>query len=238
MAGAAKPLAPPAASFEYRLERTPVGVVILDQGRHIIAVNALVRRLLRSGREDPLGASILDVHPSPARAKVRWLIDAAENAVDGTASMVVTTPIGSLVAKVTLLGERGYCMMFHALGDTAMAGAAPSDKPGLLKLPVLCNGATQLVEIDEIACLSAQGHYAEALTRQGRFFCPLSLAELGRRLDATTFVRVHRKHLVNLRRVRSAERQDGRWILVLAEDGTRIPVGRDKVDLMRRLLAV
>lgn len=231
------------ASFEYRLQRTPVGVVVLDLSRRITAVNAVAGRLLRIKSANPLGADILDFHPPAARSKVRWLIDAAENATDGTASMVITTPMGSLVAKVTTLGDQGFCMMFHTLGELAMGEGEPSGRPHLLKLPVSRGGATALVDIAEVVCLTAQGHYAEALTLTGTHLCPLSLAELEKRVDPLVFVRVHRRHLVNLRHVRAAERLDGRWSLALSgalsgERAPRVPVGRDKVELVRRLLAV
>lgn len=249
-----KPDGSRAASFEYQLERTPVGVVVLDLGRRIRAVNGLARRLLGRPEGEVIGEDILSIHPPPARPKVRWLIDAAENAADGTAGMVVTTAIGSLVAKVTLLkdagvgdaglGGAGFCMMFFTLGDHVMAEApAQPDRPHLLKLPVVRGRATELVDIAEVVHLTAQGHYALATTLNspphGALLCPLSLADLERRVDPLVFVRVHRQHLVSLRHVLAAERQDGRWVLVMAGvSGARVPVGRDKVALIRRLLAV
>ncbi len=240
MTTARRPAPAPSGSFEYRLQRTPVGVVILDVCRRVTAVNAVAGRLLRLRDANPLGVDILDLHPSAARARVRWLIDAAENADDGTAGMVVTTPMGSLVAKVTLLGDGGFCMMFHALGDLPMAGDAAADRPRLLKLPIHRGSATALVDISDVLCLSARGHYAEALTAAGVHLCPLPLAKLEERLDPLVFVRIHRRHLVNLRHVRAVERVDGRWTLALTGEHTpaRIPVSRDKVDLVRRLLAV
>jgi len=229
---------PPSNSFEYRLQRAPTGVVNLDQGRRIVSLNALARRLLAVDEAKAIGADILDFHPPAARSKVRWLLESAEMAADGTAAMVVTTPMGSLVAKVTLLGERGYCMMFHALGDVAMAGGE-GDRQHLLKLPVLRGGATGLVDIADVVCLNAQGHYCEAVTLAGTHLCPLSLAEVERRVDPRLFIRVHRRHAVNLRHVLAAERHDGRWTLLLAgENAPRVTVGRDKVGLVRGLLAV
>lgn len=226
-------------SFEYRLERTPMGVVVLDLGRRITAVNEAARRLLKQGGHSAIGADILSVHPASARTKVRWLIDAAENAHDGTASMVVTTPMGSLVTKVTMLGDQGFCMIFHAVGGMAMGEDGQSERPRLLKLPVLRGGKTELIDIADVLCLVAQGHYAEAVTLSGACLCPLSLAELERRIDSTVFVRVHRRYLVNLHRIAAARRQEGRWILVLSDAAaTCVPVGRDKVGLVRRLLAV
>ncbi|MGC2854718.1 PAS domain-containing transcriptional regulator [Novispirillum sp. DQ9] len=240
-----KPEAGRATSFEYQLERTPVGVVLLDLGRRVRAVNGLARRLLGRPEAEAIGQDILALHPAAARPKVRWLIDAAENAADGTAGMVVTTAMGSLVAKVTLLrdggvGDAGFCMMFHTLGDHVMAQApAAPDRPHLLKLPVARGRATELIDIAEVVALTAQGHYALAtiLGASAPLLCPLSLADLERRVDPLVFVRMHRRHLVNLRHVLAAERQDGRWVLALGGGG-RVPVGRDKVALVRRLLVV
>lgn len=206
----------------------------MDLSRRVTAINTVALRLLASGTE-PLGIDVLELHPVAARGRVRWLIDAAENSLDGTASIVVTTLMGSLVAKVTSLGDQGFCMMFHVLGEAPM-GVPVTEAPHLLKLPIARGGATQLVDIADVACLTAQGHYSEARTLAGIHLCPLSLAELERRVDPLVFVRVHRRHLVNLRHVRAAERVDGRWTLALPD--TRVPVGRDKVDLVRRLLAV
>lgn len=234
------PAPTPSGSFEYQLQRNPVGVVVLDIHRRIVAVNAVARRLLSMDTRAAAGADILALHPPAARAKVRWLIDAAENAADGASSMVVTTPMGSLVAKVAQLADgQGFCMMFHALGGYAMGEEEDGHRPHLLKLPIHRGSATELIDIAEVVCLTAQGHYSRAVTLTTECFCSLPLAELERRVDPLVFARVHRGHLVNLRHVLAAERVDGRWTLAMAGAGTpRVPVGRDKVDLVRRLLAV
>jgi len=236
------------ASFEYRLQRTPVGVVILDAARKIRAANPLARQLLGRDSSTPLfGVDILSLHPEGARAKVGWLIDCARDSADGTASLLVTTPMGSLVAKVTRLqtgpapANLGYCMMFHAQGELRMGESREDGLGPLVKLPLMRGkgGVTTLIDVDQVACLTAQGHYAEAKTLAFAAFCPRSLADLERRLDPATFVRVHRRHLVNIRHVLAAERDHGRLHLRLADpDSTLIPVSRDKIDLVRRLLAV
>ncbi|MDE1150832.1 MAG: PAS domain-containing transcriptional regulator [Azospirillaceae bacterium] len=229
-----------APSFEYQLQRAPVGVILLDDQRRVLAVNEQVRRLMAVRANDAIGRDILEFHPAAARTKVRWLIDTAAAANDGTASMMVTTPMGSLVAKVTrFVSGQGFCMMFYIQGDHAMGTEQPAGQPHLLKLPVLRGKGTVLIDIADIVCLTAQGHYSQAVTPGASSLCPLPLAELERRVDPGLFVRVHRKHLVNLRHVLAADRVDGRWGLHLAGDpGLRIPIGRDKVKLVRQLLAV
>ncbi|MFG1480296.1 LytTR family transcriptional regulator DNA-binding domain-containing protein [Xanthobacter sp. V4C-4] len=253
--------APP--SFEYRLSRTPVGVVMLDADLVIRAVNPVALRLLAPAGAQLMGAGILDLHPDEAREKVGWLIARAAAAADGTASLVVTTAMGSLVAKVSRLdganGAAGYCMMIHALADAPVMGRAESEAGEerveavpvaaaagqalcpLMKLPLMRGkGAViSLIDVGEVVCLVAQGHYAEARTLAFSAFCPRSLADLERRLDPAAFIRVHRRYVVNIRHVRGAERADGGWHLILADrEATRVPVSRAKVEAMRRMLAV
>lgn len=255
------------ASFEYRLQRAPVGVVMLNADLAIRALNPVAQRLLAPRDRPVIGAHILDLHPEEARDKVAFLLSRAAEAPDGVASLVVTTAMGNLVAKVTRLdgvaGTEGYCMMVHAFsGAPAMArardeaaGAPDRQMEGLplageaamtalcplLKLPLVRGqgGVISLIDVDEVVCLLAQGHYSEARTRSFSAFCPRPLADLERRLDPAVFLRVHRRFIVNIRHVRGAGREDGGWHLILADAAaTRVPVSRAKVEEVRRRLAV
>jgi LytTR family transcriptional regulator, CO-responsive transcriptional regulator RcoM len=234
-------------TFEYRLQRLPLGVVMLDSRRRVRAASGAVRGLLGGADGELVGVDILDLHPPQARAKVGWLIASAGEDPAGSA-MIVATRMGNLLARAIALAcgpapeEPATCLMFFMLGDLA-AGAAPEPEeagPFLLKLPIQkgMGGVTGLIDIDKIAALSAQGHYCEALTLDFIAFCPRSLADLGERLDPALFVRVHRRHIVNLSHVRAAERVDGAWFLRMAAAGEpRLPVGRRQVERLRKLLA-
>jgi hypothetical protein len=236
-------------SFEYRLQRMPLGVVVLDAERRVLSASPVALRLLGQGDREPLGVDVLSLHPESARAKVGWLIASARTAPDGMASLIVTTPMGNLLAKVTTLragpapDDVGHCMMFFLLGAMDEAAEEKDQESGryLLKLPIQRGGGgvTTLIDIDQIVSLSAQGHYSEARSLEFSAFCPRSLASMERRLDPDLFIRVHRRHLVAIRHVRAAERQDGRWLLRMNDKAASlIPVSREKVELMRRLLAV
>ncbi|MDI4657809.1 LytTR family transcriptional regulator DNA-binding domain-containing protein [Xanthobacter autotrophicus] len=263
---AARPSAPAAQSFEYRLQRTPVGVVLLDADLTIRSVNPVAMRLLAPPGEKLAGVDILSLHPDEAREKVAFLIDRARTSADGTSSLVVTTAMGSLIAKVSRLEAtpggpvEGFCMMIHALAEAPVMGRARADDADvqveglavageaamkalcpLMKLPLVQGKGDliSLIDVNEVVCLVAQGHYAEARTLAFSAFCPRPLADLERRLDPALFVRVHRRYLVNIRHVRAATREDGAWHLVMADTAqTRVPVSRARVEAIRRLLAV
>lgn len=255
------------ATFEYRLQRTPVGVVLLDADLSIRSLNPVARRLLAPAHASLFGANILDIHPDEAREKVAWLITRAGTAADGTSSLVVTTAAGSLIAKVSRLDGNadgtiaGYCMMVHALSDAPAMGRSTtadlnSNAPQvdglpvaattmtsalcpLMKLPLVRGRGVSLIDVADVVCLVAQGHYAEAKTLSSSALCPRSLADLERRLDPTAFLRIHRRYVINIRHVRGAERVDGGWQLILDDQAaTRVPVSRTKVEAVRRLLAV
>jgi hypothetical protein len=236
-------------SFEYRLQHLPVGVVVLDGDRRVLSANGPAQKLLGSAESAMFGVDILVLHPPAVREKVGWLIANAKAAADGAASMIVATRMGNLLARVTALRggpgllDDGYCMMFFVLGALG-AAAAPDEEAGarfLLKLPIQkgAGDVISLVDVATVVALSAQGHYAEARTLDFTAFCPRSLAAMEARLDPALFVRVHREHMVAIRHIRAAERIDGRWFLRMSDEAaTLIPVGRQKVGLVRRLLAV
>ncbi|MFG1278437.1 PAS domain-containing transcriptional regulator [Xanthobacter autotrophicus] len=264
---AARPSSPAAQSFEYRLQRTPVGVVLLNADLTIRSVNPVAMRLLAPPGQKLAGVDILSLHPDEAREKVAFLIERARTSADGTSSLVVTTAMGSLIAKISRLEEspdgpvEGFCMMIHALAEAPVMGRTRADDADalaveglavageaamkalcpLMKLPLVQGKGDliSLIDVNEVVCLVAQGHYAEARTLHFSAFCPRPLADLERRLDPALFVRVHRRYLVNIRHVRAATREDGAWHLVMADTAqTRVPVSRGKVEAIRRLLAV
>lgn len=269
----------PDAPFEYRLQRTLVGVVLIDADLAITAVNPAARRLLAPAGVVLEGANILALHGGEAREKLEFLISRARTSPDGVSSLLVATAMGSLVAKVSRLESgpdgavSGFCLMVHGFGaEPVMGGKPPSrtvaaegtrDEPArdaievealpvtgaaamaalcpLMKLPLVRgkSGVISLIDVADVVCLVAQGHYAEAKAVGFSAFCPRSMADLERRLDPGLFLRVHRRYLVNLRHIQGAERVDGGWYLLLADKaGTRVPVSRGKVEAIRRLLAV
>lgn len=233
------------SSFEYRLQRSPVGVVQLDAARKVVAANALARRLLEPVGGPILGVDLLSLHPEPARAKVQWMLDAASARPDEPVGMSMTLPQGALVARVTTLDSvhgPGWCLIFH-LPEKFGEPASPAADDVLVKLPVGTSSGSgagvSLVDVAGVMFLEAEGHYTRVHTLDGQRFCALSFAELVRRLDPSSFLRVHRSYIVNLRHAEAIERGDNQWAIIMAGPArARVPVSRARLMLVRRRLAL
>jgi hypothetical protein len=228
-------------SFEYLLQRAPVGVVMVDAQRRVVAANPLACTLLEPVAGAILGADLLALHPAPARAKVEWMLDAALARPDQPVGMAMTLPMGTLIARVTTtLGTDGpgWCLVFH-LPDRFGQPTTASGAEILVKLPVGSRAGVSLLDVVAAVYLEAEGHYTRIHTSDGQHFCPLAFADLGRRLDPSVFLRVHRSFFVNLNHAGAIDRSDGHWAIVMDAPGQpRVPVSRARLALVRRRLAV
>jgi DNA-binding LytR/AlgR family response regulator len=80
------------------------------------------------------------------------------------------------------------------------------------RLPVkYADGSIDLIEIDGIFYLEAQGEKTLIRTRRKKHYISVQrLGELAKKLPATAFVRCHREYIVNLNRVRSLTPRNSR----------------------------
>jgi two-component system, LytTR family, response regulator LytT len=115
--------------------------------------------------------------------------------------------------------------------------ASPQARP-VERLPVVAAGGTQLLDVDEVHYISADGDYSRVHTYDRSLLCTTSLRDLERRLPADRFARVHRSHLVNLAKVAAVRRGEGdRLRLQLADsDSTELDVARRQVRALRERL--
>jgi DNA-binding LytR/AlgR family response regulator len=106
-------------------------------------------------------------------------------------------------------------------------------------LPVdTLRGGTRLVARSSILYLQAHGDYVRVFSDEGRFLLRARMADLEARWSRHGFARVHRGHLVNLRRaVEVRPMLNGTAVLVMA-DGAEVPIARRQVGELRRKLGV
>lgn len=96
------------------------------------------------------------------------------------------------------------------------------------------------LELDEVQAFEALDRLTFVHTSRGRFDVDLSLISLERILGST-FIRVHRKWLVQSEHIRALETEDGQTEVFVGESGNseqtiRIPVSREKRREVKELL--
>ncbi len=110
------------------------------------------------------------------------------------------------------------------------------------RLPVqYADGSIDLIEIDGIFYLEAQGENTLIRTKRKKPYKSVQrLGELAKKLPAPAFVRCHREYIVNLNRVRSiAPRKSRGYDLRLDPPvNRRIPIARDRLEKIRKILGV
>lgn len=96
-----------------------------------------------------------------------------------------------------------------------------------------------LVRVSEIRLLESEGNYARIYFAENRPLIPRSLQTLETRLDPQDFLRVSRRHIINLRFVRKVEPWfDGGLLLRMAEHDPEIKVARRRAQELRERLSL
>ena len=114
-------------------------------------------------------------------------------------------------------------------------GAAPSAAG---RLPVVgAAGETELLELELVHYVQADGDYSRVHTFDRAYLCTSSLRDLEQLLPAERFVRVHRSYLVNLAKV-AAVRRSGDSVRLALDDAakTELDVARRQARRVRELL--
>ena len=236
-------------SFQHKLEKFDVGVVWLDRHHRVVALNRFAADVLDVRPGQVVGNEILQFHPERSRPKVQWLLESSECPVESPPpmTMMINIPDRVLLIKVSkMFGSEdgaGTSMIFYDITDVTTAPrdehAPPTQPRVLFKLPVFKNGRVNLVDLEEVVHLKAEGHYTEVYAQEERYLCNLSLSDLEGRLDPLQFVRVHRSHMVNLRYAGAFEKVDEQCSLVMSgAHAHRIPISRSNVQKVKELLGL
>jgi diguanylate cyclase len=143
---------------------------------------------------------------------------------------------------LTFLPDRKPAPLVPAEAPAGVAAAEPpAEAPAhrLLKIPVVSNKATVLLDLDRIVSIQAEEHYSRVFTTDADYFCSLSVSELEARLDPESFLRVHRSYIVNLQRATSYERRNDQAVILLEGSEPRaVPVSRSNVPKLRAALGI
>jgi two-component system, LytTR family, response regulator len=116
-------------------------------------------------------------------------------------------------------------------------GAANAGPP--LERLVIRNGSRiATLAIDDIDWIEAQDYYAEIHAGGRTYLVRQSLRKLAAALDPGRFVQIHRKTIVNVRRVKELEPMFHGEYVVFLHDGTRLKLSRTFKNHLGRLLGI
>jgi len=97
-----------------------------------------------------------------------------------------------------------------------------------------CGNAVRLISVDDVLFFRASDKYVRVVTAEDEATVRMSLKELGERLDAERFWRIHRSVIVAAPSVHRIERDElGRWHVRLCEHDELLPVSESARSLFR-----
>jgi DNA-binding LytR/AlgR family response regulator len=115
---------------------------------------------------------------------------------------------------------------------------AATEPPPPRKIPVVAGGRTELVDIEEVHYVQADGDYCRVHTYDRSYLATVTLGELEESLPPERFTRIHRSHLVNLGKVAAVKRAGSDRMRLVLDDSTRteLDVARRQSRRVRELL--
>jgi DNA-binding LytR/AlgR family response regulator len=122
------------------------------------------------------------------------------------------------------------------LAALPQAAAVPAEAAASPWLRVTRGTQTQLVRLEDVACLRAVPGYTQLVTRDGEHLVELPLRSLQQRLDPLAFVQVHRAAIVNLHFVaRIVRDRPGHCVVELKHGLGQVEASRAGAELLRSL---
>jgi two-component system, LytTR family, response regulator len=121
---------------------------------------------------------------------------------------------------------------------SGMGNGAPPDGAALERLVIRNGSRIATLAIDDIDWIEAQDYYAEIHAGARTYLVRQSLQKLAASLDPGRFVRIHRKTIVNIRRVKELEPLFHGEYVVFLHDGTRLKLSRTFKGHVGRLLGL
>ena len=123
------------------------------------------------------------------------------------------------------------------LADSTAADPALVRAPEYLsRLLVPLGDRSVVIDTSDITWVRADDYYVTIHTRERQYLLRETMADLERRLDPRTFLRIHRSAIVNVGVVRELRHEARGPTTVTLRDGTRLPVSRSRRERVERVL--
>ncbi len=143
---------------------------------------------------------------------------------------------GAVDYLVKPFGERRFRRTLDRIRERLEARSASQSSTNNLSRVFVQNGESVLpLNINTVQFFEAAGDYVVAQRDDEQFVLSTSLGNLEKRLNAHTFVRIHRSIIVNLQKIANMRKEDDRRIVLTLDNGMRVVASRSGSAKLRRL---
>ena len=125
----------------------------------------------------------------------------------------------------------------HRFRAQSLTGLEPPAAPARVNRPfqIEKKGRTRELNVDDIYAIRANAHYTYVHDGEQEYFCGLSISAIERRLDPALFLRVHRSHIVAVKRIARVKRSGENAVAELgAPVRCSIPIARGHIGEVKR----
>jgi two-component system LytT family response regulator len=130
--------------------------------------------------------------------------------------------------KRRILEQRNYAPL-----ETAIEALKKLRKQYLERIAIKSDESMMFLRCDQIDWIQSEDNYVSVHSAKEVYLVRESLKALERSLDPSTFLRIHRRIVVNIDRIRQMQEHPPKVILV---DGSSLPVSRRLKQKVKRLL--
>ena len=155
------------------------------------------------------------------------------NAVDYLLKPFPAERLSKALEKFRTAHQKGTASSKAAEVKERLAEEIPQDR-----IVVKSGADIRILPLEEIRYLEAYDDYVKIYTRSGMFLKKQTLAHFEKKLEAASFVRIHRSyllHLTELTRIEPAEKDQHQAIL---KDKTRLPLSRSGYARLKEVLGL
>ena len=106
----------------------------------------------------------------------------------------------------------------------------------LYRIVIKKTGKIHVISTNDVNYLEAQDDYVMIYTKEGRYLKQQTMKYFERHLDPDQFVRVHRSYIANISSIERIEPYEKSNYILILKDGSKVPVSRSGMQVLKENL--
>ena len=117
-----------------------------------------------------------------------------------------------------------------------MVEKAKEDKGTIERVFVKTGTKIDVVPVSEIIRIEAQDDYVEFITESRKYLKKETMNTLETSLPNSTFIRVHRSHIINVNFIKKIEKYGKESHMIILNDGSNVNVSKSRIGELKQQL--